>query len=66
MSNVVSPFFEKLIKTNSNNKINKFSFINKPIPIKHINYSVINFSVPDDDFEYNNSKKYLFLIDLFS
>jgi hypothetical protein len=68
MSNVVSPCFEKLIKKNTkiNPKINKYYFITPSIPIKHVNYSVINLSVPDNDFEYYNSKKYLFLIDLFS
>jgi hypothetical protein len=67
MSNVVSPYFEKLIKKNP--KIKKYSFT--PILIKHVNYSFSknintenNFF--DDNYDYNNSKKFLFLIDLFS
>lgn len=69
MSNVVSPYFEKLIKKNHNNKNKKYSFIH--IPIKHVNYSFSkninneNYFF-DNNYDYYNSKKFLFLIDLFS
>jgi hypothetical protein len=69
MSNVVSPYFEKLIKKDPNNKNKKYSFT--PIPIKHVNYSFSkNINTEncffDDNYDYYNSKKFLFLIDLFS
>lgn len=66
MSNVVSPYFEHLLRKTTIKKSNQTS-----IPIKVVkNSSITFFKLPDKytlfDTTYSHSKEFLFLIDQFS
>ena len=66
MSNVVSPYFEKII--NKNDKIIKYNI--NPISIKKVNYyfpnNINKNHFFNDNYDYYISKKFIYLIDPFS